>query len=324
MTDTTQQEREMISVRAVAMDWLKKHYPTLCEHSGLCERIGGRLYTRTTLPQRVAETCTGCNGRGEVGGLLPAGGGYDSQECPFCKGTGKEPVAEGKAEHGQLDPRTALEQARSMLRYVESYNGQKWSPALDSPDRQNLAQALDHLMETAAMLLNMADRLTTQPSPSEREASESATKQIAGLLSSMFASAVQHVRGQDEEVTGYTVKTGALHKIVGILQGLGCTVIIPSNMTTAHETAIGLLAGISGGATDVPILSEVHADAWQPIESAPRSIQPLLIAKRDGRISIETGHYAHHMMYAAKVDGEDCSFTHWMPLPTHPRLEGGK
>jgi len=40
---------EMIPVPSAAVDWLKKHYPALCEKSGLCERVGGRLYTRTTL-----------------------------------------------------------------------------------------------------------------------------------------------------------------------------------------------------------------------------------------------------------------------------------
>lgn len=64
----------------------------------------------------------------------------------------------------ELDPRTALEQARAMKRYVESFNGQKWSPTLDSVDRQNLATALDNLLETAAMLLNMADRVAHHPS----------------------------------------------------------------------------------------------------------------------------------------------------------------
>lgn len=62
-------------------------------------------------------------------------------------------------EHGQLDPRSALDQARNMLRYVESFNGQKFDPTFDEPDRRNLAVALDHLMDTAAMLLNMADRV---------------------------------------------------------------------------------------------------------------------------------------------------------------------
>lgn len=45
---------EMILVHIEAVEWLKKHYPALCEKSGLCERIGGRLYTRSALPAPVA------------------------------------------------------------------------------------------------------------------------------------------------------------------------------------------------------------------------------------------------------------------------------
>ena len=29
--------------------------------------------------------CEGCNGHGEVGGLLPGDGGYESNPCPFCQ-----------------------------------------------------------------------------------------------------------------------------------------------------------------------------------------------------------------------------------------------
>lgn len=36
---------EYIRVKRDAVDWLKKNYPALCEKSGLCERVGGRLYT---------------------------------------------------------------------------------------------------------------------------------------------------------------------------------------------------------------------------------------------------------------------------------------
>lgn len=42
--------RSYVEVRTEAVDWLKKHYPALCEKSGLCERIGGRLYTRSVTP----------------------------------------------------------------------------------------------------------------------------------------------------------------------------------------------------------------------------------------------------------------------------------
>lgn len=42
--------RSYVEVRTEAIDWLKKHYPALCEKSGLCERVGGRLYTRSVTP----------------------------------------------------------------------------------------------------------------------------------------------------------------------------------------------------------------------------------------------------------------------------------
>lgn len=42
-------ECRFVPVPADAVDWLKKNYPALCEKSGLCERVGGVLYTRTTL-----------------------------------------------------------------------------------------------------------------------------------------------------------------------------------------------------------------------------------------------------------------------------------
>ena len=32
--------------------------------------------------------CTGCCGEGQIGGLLPNGGGYEAEQCPFCKGSG--------------------------------------------------------------------------------------------------------------------------------------------------------------------------------------------------------------------------------------------
>lgn len=39
-------------------------------------------------PDPEPTICSGCEGRGEVGGLTPSG--YESETCPFCKGTGYE------------------------------------------------------------------------------------------------------------------------------------------------------------------------------------------------------------------------------------------
>lgn len=57
---------------------------------------------------------------------------------------------------------------------------------------------------------------------------------------------------------------------------------------------------------------------WQPIETAPQSPEPILILNQSGRMAIETGHFACNMLAAAKIDGDECYFTHWMPLPKPP------
>lgn len=35
-------------------------------------------------PQDLKPTCLTCGGHGMIGGLLPSGGGYDSEDCPEC------------------------------------------------------------------------------------------------------------------------------------------------------------------------------------------------------------------------------------------------
>jgi len=45
--------------------------------------------------------CDGCDGRGEVGGMVWYGsgeGGFETQECPFCRGTGKDSDSEAHHE----------------------------------------------------------------------------------------------------------------------------------------------------------------------------------------------------------------------------------
>ena len=54
--------KETVTVGAEAVNWLKEKYPELCIKAGLCERIAGRLYTKTlsappaqTPPPRLTE-----------------------------------------------------------------------------------------------------------------------------------------------------------------------------------------------------------------------------------------------------------------------------
>lgn len=73
---------------------------------------------------------------------------------------------------GELDPQTAIETARRMLAYCQSFNGQAWGGPDESVDRKNLAVALDNLEDMASMLLNMAGRVqhpTAMPSEDYKE-----------------------------------------------------------------------------------------------------------------------------------------------------------
>jgi hypothetical protein len=66
-----------------------------------------------------------------------------------------------------------------------------------------------------------------------------------------------------------------------------------------------------------------HVPGWQQIETAPKSKERVLVISQSGTISVETGHYAHNMLHAAKIDGDECHYTHWMPLPAAPKASEG-
>lgn len=53
---------EAITVRREPIEWMKTNYPALCEKAGLCERIGGRLYTKTVC---IPHPPTGDGGKDE-------------------------------------------------------------------------------------------------------------------------------------------------------------------------------------------------------------------------------------------------------------------
>lgn len=75
-------------------------------------------------------------------------------------------AAQGGQQPGDLHPQRALEYARQMKAYCESFDGRDWPNVMlhGSVDAQNLAHALDNLMECAAMLMNMASRVAA-PAP---------------------------------------------------------------------------------------------------------------------------------------------------------------
>lgn len=65
---------------------------------------------------------------------------------------------------------------------------------------------------------------------------EETLKEISDQLTIMMMSAKCYVDSEDT-VTGYRIKTGAIHRVIGILAGAGCSVLIPSNMPLAEDAA---------------------------------------------------------------------------------------
>lgn len=57
------------------------------------ETESGKVQSQTTI-------CQMCGGRREVGGLLPDGGGYQTDPCPEC---GDDPIEE-YPDNGPIDP----------------------------------------------------------------------------------------------------------------------------------------------------------------------------------------------------------------------------
>jgi hypothetical protein len=65
-------------------------------------------------------------------------------------------------------------------------------------------------------------------------------KQIAAHLTVMMGSAVPDFDGgSDGEVMGYRIRTGALHKIIGLLAGAGHPVIVPIPFGLRHGQCCG-------------------------------------------------------------------------------------
>lgn len=66
--------------------------------------------------------------------------------------------------------------------------------------------------------------------------------------------------------------------------------------------------------------SSAQIEDWQLIETVPQSEERFLVISRSGRITIDTGHFMHNMMHAAKVDGDECFYTHWRIIPPPPSI----
>jgi len=62
-----------------------------------------------------------------------------------------------------------------------------------------------------------------------------------------------------------------------------------------------------------------QGDAWLPIETVPEHCAVLIFTSNRG-IKIERAEYARRLLEEARLNGEDCFYTHWMHLPDDPAL----
>ena len=82
--------KESITVSRQAVDWLKENYPQLCIKAGLCERVAGRLYTKTLSyppPQQQAEpVCPKCKAGVLYECVACSSNNYPPQRKPLTDG----------------------------------------------------------------------------------------------------------------------------------------------------------------------------------------------------------------------------------------------
>lgn len=116
----------------------------------------------------------------------------------------------------------------------------------------------------------------------------------------------------------------AIEKMEAELDGFKYSVVSAANAKLRAENAAlksELSKAADAGAKQFQVIAGLRAEIearWLPIESAPASAEYVLSLNDSGRMKIETGHWLRNMLYAAKVDGEQCNYTNWMPLPAAP------
>jgi hypothetical protein len=180
-------------------------------------------------------------------------------------GVSIERVCGFAAPGAAIDAREQEVPTHQLLDWLKEGEANAMHLAKTSPDRDGWLEDAKYFSAAATKVWESADA-------SERQALE----KVSSLLTSMFASARAHVQGADEIVVGYTVRTGALHKIVGILASYK-PVIIPSNLPTAHETITGILTGTSAPRQEAPPASAQGSPelllGWKRYEKA-RKLSP--------------------------------------------------
>lgn len=141
---------------------------------------------------------------------------------------------------------------------------------------------------------------------------------IHGHLQRMIYSAEEFSDG--EAVTGYKIKTGALHQIVGLFVLAGKPLVIPTGLPQARS----------------PHPAPALPADWQPIKSAPKDGRTILAMLEDGEDTgmVYTIEWRDEMAKEEIKDGKGIGWRHswdsylfsgfdgpkyWMPIPPAPK-----
>ena len=144
------------------------------------------------------------------------------------------PTAAGAAAparaQGEAQPTESLWQYRSRPEWSSAWNAWTECSAAVAADYQKTPVIHDWVYETRRFYL------------------AAPLQQIRDHLNVMLASAIPNFDGgNDGDVMGYHIRTGALHKIIGLLSGIG----LPVNVPNPYQWRSGKCCGHSGRCRDV-------------------------------------------------------------------------
>jgi hypothetical protein len=208
------------------------------EHTKECDHCEGSGSTSTGIDEYPETSCNWCDGTGEVPDLRAALAAKAEQPSG----------ADVKAIHTavlaiQCDPRHSIEQrvpflagvhrAAAVVSQFASHVAERAAP---SEKAREMVERLRHehkieswnwdsLLQAADIIESLATSAPTAGEPAPADLLTDALAKIQGKLKIMLASATALDDG--DCITGYQIKNGALHQILGVMAGVGYGVTIP-------------------------------------------------------------------------------------------------
>jgi hypothetical protein len=121
-------ECDFVAVPRAAVEWLKEHYPALTEKAGMCERIGKRLYTKTsiTTPTPQADAAPTFEAWATKEGLISESHGvrFVNSMCDVARKAWGAAIAAGGAQEAVTDTKSKLPEFSGCIEWSNYRNRQ--------------------------------------------------------------------------------------------------------------------------------------------------------------------------------------------------------